>query len=54
MVICQKSCEEKVKRCLIENKLDSPVVVFDDPNNDIECFIRKHDGTEVNFRWVIN
>ncbi|KAJ0179961.1 hypothetical protein K1T71_004552 [Dendrolimus kikuchii] len=50
MVICQKSCEEKVKNALVENNLNGHIVVFDDPNNDIECFTQEHNGTERDFR----
>ncbi|KAF9413338.1 hypothetical protein HW555_008419 [Spodoptera exigua] len=50
IVFCQKSCEEKVREAFKANNLEGFIVIFDDKKSDLEAFIEKHNGTDVDYR----
>ncbi|XP_026328660.1 luciferin 4-monooxygenase-like [Hyposmocoma kahamanoa] len=49
MVFCSKDKVEDTKNALSKNNLETPIVVFDDKENDLEAFVKKHNGTEEQF-----
>lgn len=50
MVFCSKNKVDDAKSALAKNNLTAPIVVFNDESNNLEVFIKKHNGTEIKFR----
>ncbi|XP_075971109.1 luciferin 4-monooxygenase-like [Anticarsia gemmatalis] len=53
MIFCQKSAEEKVREAFEVNGEKCEVVMFDDENTDLEAFIKRYGGSEVDYRPAV-
>ncbi|XP_075971110.1 luciferin 4-monooxygenase-like [Anticarsia gemmatalis] len=53
MIFCQKSDESIIRETIATNGEKCELVIFDDKENDLEAFIKKHGGTDVNYRPAV-
>ncbi|KAJ8732661.1 hypothetical protein PYW07_015260 [Mythimna separata] len=50
IVFCQKACEDKIKEAFKANNLEGTIVILDDKESNLEAFVKKYNGTQVNYR----
>ncbi|KAJ8732126.1 hypothetical protein PYW08_014856 [Mythimna loreyi] len=53
IVFCVKACEDKIKEAFKANNQEGIIVVFEDKESDLEAFVKKHNGTHVNYRPAV-